>query len=377
MRGMECPRVRQWEHCRQPGRDDALRQRASVLKLEPPVGDRRRQEIPSGFLVWNRGKESLVADLGTPEGRHVVRAAAEHADVLLAGVPSGLLEKWGLGESHLQTANQGLVPCQINGFGPIGEYSHLRPYEGVVAAKVGVFARGDFSFRAGPIFYDAPWASLGAAHHAFSGILAALMVREATGRGQHLDATLANGISSLDYFGTMHRKAARARGEAPLVTISTKAPSIAATRNALWAAIKDSRFVELVSALGELLTPHRAADLEATLTAAGVGCAVASEAGRSAFASTDAVLFATGLTVDVDGDHPLFGPIRRHSPPSRSARRRYGWLRVACGGSTTATSCWASDTPLARSTISSDRSSYSGPTCGRTSIGLDPGRTRP
>jgi crotonobetainyl-CoA:carnitine CoA-transferase CaiB-like acyl-CoA transferase len=70
---------------------------------------------------------------------------------------------------------------------------------------------------------------------------------------------------------------------------------------------------ELVSTLGELLTPHRAADLEATLTAEGVGCAVVSEAGHSAFTSTDGVLFATGLTVDVD--HPLFGHIRRHSPP--------------------------------------------------------------
>ena len=67
----------------------------------------------------------------------------------------------------------------------------------------GFYARGGFGFRSGPIFYDAPWAALGAAHHAVAGILAALIVREQTGRGQHVDATLANGISALDYFGTM------------------------------------------------------------------------------------------------------------------------------------------------------------------------------
>ena len=42
---------------------------ARVVKVEPPEGDRLRQGLPSGFLVWNRGKESLVADLRTPDGR--------------------------------------------------------------------------------------------------------------------------------------------------------------------------------------------------------------------------------------------------------------------------------------------------------------------
>ena len=186
---------------------------ARVLKVEPPAGDRLRAESPSGFLVWNRGKESLVADLRTDEGRAAVREAALHADVLVAGVPAGKLEQWGLGEDDLRRANPRLVHCEITGFGPTGAYAGLKGYEGVVAAKAGVFARGDFGFRSGPIFYDAPWASLGAAHHAVAGILAALIVRERTGRGQHVDATLVNGISALDYFGTMHWQYARAKGE--------------------------------------------------------------------------------------------------------------------------------------------------------------------
>src|SRR5271165_6299218 len=71
---------------------------ARVLKVEPPSGDRLRVESPSGFLVWNRGKESLVADLGTEAGRATVHNQAIHADVLLAGVGAGKLEQWGLGE---------------------------------------------------------------------------------------------------------------------------------------------------------------------------------------------------------------------------------------------------------------------------------------
>ncbi|HEY2430449.1 MAG TPA: CoA transferase, partial [Acidimicrobiales bacterium] len=218
---------------------------ARVVKVEPPTGDRLRREAPSAFLVWNRGKESLVADLGTDEGRRLVRSAAEHADVLVAGVSPGALARWGLAEADLRAANPQLVHCQITGFGPSGDYSRIKAYEGVVAAKAGVMARGDFGFRDGPIFYDAPWASLGAAHHALAGVLAALINREQTGRGQHIDATLVNGISALDYFGTMHWQYAMSQGETPLVTISTKAPSMAATRTAMWLATKDSRFLTI------------------------------------------------------------------------------------------------------------------------------------
>lgn len=216
---------------------------ARVLKIEPPSGDRLRVECPSGFLVWNRGKESVVADLRTEEGRAVVRDSAVHADVLLAGAPAGKLEQWCLGEQDLRSANPRLVHCQITGFGPSGAYAGIKAYEGVVAAKAGVFARGDFGFRPGPIFYDAPWGSLGAAHHTVAGVLAALIARERTGRGQHLDTTLANGISALDYFGTMHWQHARSKGEAPLVSISTSAPSMAATRTMMWLATEDSRFI--------------------------------------------------------------------------------------------------------------------------------------
>jgi crotonobetainyl-CoA:carnitine CoA-transferase CaiB-like acyl-CoA transferase len=106
---------------------------ARVVKVEPPGGGRLRAESPAGFRVWNRGKESLAADLRTDEGRAAAREAALHADVLLAGVPAGRLERWGLGEDQLRTDNPRLVHCQITGFGPTGPYARLKAYEGVRA----------------------------------------------------------------------------------------------------------------------------------------------------------------------------------------------------------------------------------------------------
>ena len=89
---------------------------ARVVKVEPPWGDPLRRSAPSGFLIWNRGKESLVADLTTEEGRTLVRDAARHADVLLAGVRPGQLASWSLGGAELRDANPALVTCEITGF---------------------------------------------------------------------------------------------------------------------------------------------------------------------------------------------------------------------------------------------------------------------
>jgi crotonobetainyl-CoA:carnitine CoA-transferase CaiB-like acyl-CoA transferase len=239
---------------------------ARVVKLEPPGGDRLRSEWPSGFLVWNRGKESVVADLATEDGRALVREAALHADVLVAGAPAAKLARWGLGYDDLKVENPALVHCSLSGFGATGGYSSLKAYEGVIAAKAGIFARGGFGFRPGPIFYNAPWGSLGAAHAGLAGILAGLMVRDRTGRGQSVEATLVDGISALDYFGTMHWQYAKMVGDQPAVMISQSTGALAATRSFLWHATKDGRFITTTGMLpSEAHALARAAGVEHVL----------------------------------------------------------------------------------------------------------------
>ena len=58
---------------------------ARVLKVEPPEGDRLRESNPSGFLVWNRGKESVIADLRTAAGQQQLRDLAADADIVIEG----------------------------------------------------------------------------------------------------------------------------------------------------------------------------------------------------------------------------------------------------------------------------------------------------
>ena len=185
---------------------------AHVVKLEPPGGDPLRSDMPAGALVWDRGKDSIVVDLHSDAGRAQAYELARRVDVVIEGFAPEVAESWGLGAEELTRANPVLVHCSIKGFGSRGKYARIPAYEGVVAAKAGLFGRGDFGFRTGPIFSGALFASNGAAHQALGGILAALIARERTGRGQRVDATLFEGLTPMDYFGVMSMQHAMRSG---------------------------------------------------------------------------------------------------------------------------------------------------------------------
>lgn len=222
---------------------------ARVLKVEPPHGDRLRTVNPSGFLVWNRGKESLVADLHTAEGQQQVRNLAAVADVVIEGFAPGTTERWGIGADALRAANPQLVHCSITGFGPTGPYAGLKGYDSLVAAKAGVWARGAFGHRDGAIMFPVPWGSYGAAMQSVAGILGALLVRERTGRGQALDATLVNGLEPLDYFVATIAQLMVKKGEEPM---SDARSATAASRYGVLLATRDGRFIQTST-----LLPHQ------------------------------------------------------------------------------------------------------------------------
>jgi len=114
---------------------------ADVIWVERPGGSRLRQQ--RAFPFYGRGKRSVVADLGTPEGIERVRSLAVGADVLIETFRPGVADRLGLGYETLEAANPGLVYTSITGFGRKGPWAHLKGYEGVVASVLGVY--GSFS----------------------------------------------------------------------------------------------------------------------------------------------------------------------------------------------------------------------------------------
>jgi crotonobetainyl-CoA:carnitine CoA-transferase CaiB-like acyl-CoA transferase len=233
---------------------------ARVIKVEPPDGDRLRTHHPSGFLVWNRGKESLVADLRTPEGQQTVRDLATRADVVIEGFAPGTTSAWGIGADDLRASNPALIHCAITGFGSSGPYAALKAYDSLVAAKVGLWARGAFGHRDGPIMFPVPWASLGAGMQSVAGIMGALMVRETTGRGQALDATLVAGLDPIDYFVSTVVQVMAKRGEKPS---GDARAATSASRFGVLLATRDGRFVQTSTML-----PHQG---KALCEVAGIG----------------------------------------------------------------------------------------------------------
>ncbi|HUF96814.1 MAG TPA: CoA transferase [Ilumatobacter sp.] len=233
---------------------------ARVIKVERPEGDRLRTENPSGFLVWNRGKESVVADLRTAEGQALVRDLAAEADVVIEGFAPGVTDRWGLGADALRAANPKLVHCGITAFGPTGPYASVKGYDALVAAKSGLWARGAFGHRDGAIMFPVPWASFGAAMQSVAGIMGALLVREQTGRGQTVGATLFAGLDPLDYFVATIAQLMAKKGEAPSADARS---AMAASRYGVLLVTSDGRFLQTST-----LLPHQG---KALCDVAGIG----------------------------------------------------------------------------------------------------------
>src|SRR6478735_5211677 len=108
---------------------------ADVVKVESPRGDFARGE--PGFLMWNRGKRSVVLDLTRDEDRVHALALAETADVVVESFRPGVAERLGIGYEAVVAVNPRVVYCSITGYGRDDPRSQRRTYEVDVAATVG------------------------------------------------------------------------------------------------------------------------------------------------------------------------------------------------------------------------------------------------
>lgn len=167
---------------------------ADVIKVEPPkVGDPLRQWGNGPDKVqWEviaRNKRSVSANLRIPEGQALVRRLIGKADVLVENFKPGTLEKWGLAPDDLLAENPRLIVARMSGYGQTGPYSDRAGFGGIGEAM------GGWRYIVGEP--DRPPSRMGisigdtlTATYGCMGVLAALHVREKTGKGQVVDAAL-------------------------------------------------------------------------------------------------------------------------------------------------------------------------------------------
>ncbi|HZP41515.1 MAG TPA: CoA transferase [Candidatus Binatia bacterium] len=179
---------------------------ADVVKAEPPGGDPMRALPPFWdgappaerslfFWFYHAGKRGIRLDLASDAGRALLRRLAAAADVVIETEPPGRLAALGCGPDALRAANPRLVVASITPFGQEGPYRDWRASDTVAQAMGGMlYVNGHPD---GP-----PLRTLGLqAYHqagifAASGVLAALLARDATGRGQHVDVSVQASVAA-------------------------------------------------------------------------------------------------------------------------------------------------------------------------------------
>jgi crotonobetainyl-CoA:carnitine CoA-transferase CaiB-like acyl-CoA transferase len=167
------------------------------VRWSPPYYEGADNSAKSAlFLALNRNKRSIRIDLKTEQGRAVLLRLAKDADVLLESFRPGVLDRLGVGYDVLREANPGLVICAITGYGQDGPLRNRSGHDMNYLGLVGLLgltgeADGPPIQAAGQIADVGGGALMGA-----FGILAALRHRDATGEGQVVDVSMADGSLS-------------------------------------------------------------------------------------------------------------------------------------------------------------------------------------
>jgi formyl-CoA transferase len=177
---------------------------ADVIKVERPgTGDESRGWGPpfvgepygtypgesAYFLAVNRSKRSVTVNLRSPEGLAIVRGLAAESDVFVENFRTGVQDRLGIGYEDLRGLNSGLVYASISGYGRTGPEAWRPGYDFVIQAEGGFM--GITGPEEGPPHrVGVPIVDIAAGMFCSTAILAALRVRDQTGRGQYIDLSL-------------------------------------------------------------------------------------------------------------------------------------------------------------------------------------------
>ena len=200
-------------------------QGAHVIKVEcPAVGDPSRRigpfpdDIPHPeksalFLYLNTGKKSVTLNLKSAASKPIMRRLLEWADVLVENFRPGVMPALGLDYDSVAAVNPHLIMTSISNFGQTG------PYRDYGAREINLYAMGGLMYITGdpyrePLHMAARLAQYGAGQNAFAGTMGALLHRDISGKGQHVDVAISeylatileNALSQFSYTGSNFRR---------------------------------------------------------------------------------------------------------------------------------------------------------------------------
>ena len=236
---------------------------AEVIKIEDPkLGDYMRSvppivhDVSYPFLMVNRGKRSLSVDLKTPEGQEIVHKLARGSDVVVEQFRPGVMARLRVAYDDLAMMNPRLVYCSFSGYGQTGPYKDLPGHDLNFQALAGILGVTTGREDKAPAIPGVPIADLASGFNAALAILAALRVRDRTGRGEFIDVSIYDTAVALMVLGLARFLAT---GEEPvagetLLTGSFPFYSLYETKDGRWLSVATvepkfwSRMCELIGA---------------------------------------------------------------------------------------------------------------------------------
>ncbi|MDD1977511.1 CaiB/BaiF CoA transferase family protein [Pseudomonas tussilaginis] len=170
---------------------------ARVIKVERPgVGDfargydERVNGLASHFVWTNRSKESLTLDLKQPLAIEVLDTLLSQADVLVQNLAPGAAERMGLSFETLHQRFPRLILCDISGYGKSGPYEQKKAYDLLIQSEGGFLSVTGGPHESQMAKAGCSIADIAAGMYAYTGILSALLLRDKTGEGSHVEVSM-------------------------------------------------------------------------------------------------------------------------------------------------------------------------------------------
>jgi CoA:oxalate CoA-transferase len=203
LRVVDFTRVLAGPHCTKALRDLG----ADVTKIEPPAGDLARVGLPhvNGiglyYVQQNAGKKNLSLDLNYSEAREIVERLCSDADVIVENFRPGTLARFGFGYEDVKVFNPNVIYVSLSGYGQSTSWRNRPAFAPTVQAETGLTAIVQEHFGEAlsePRGDSCSHADVYTGLQAVIAVLAALLHRNRTGEGQHIDVSMAATMLSVN-----------------------------------------------------------------------------------------------------------------------------------------------------------------------------------
>ena len=222
---------------------------ARVIKVERPGSgdfarayDQRARGESSHFVWVNRSKESLALDLKNPEDLAVLQQLIAKADVLVQNLAPGATARMGLDAAVLRAQHPRLIVCDISGYGNDGPYRDKKAYDLLIQSEAGflsITGTPEQPSKSGNSIAD-----IAAGMYAYTNILSALILRDKTGEGSHIDVSMLEALGEwmgFPMYYTMDNAAPPPRSAAAHATIYPYGPFAAGDGGTVMLGLQNER----------------------------------------------------------------------------------------------------------------------------------------